>query len=139
MSTASDTSAAVKLHAPALSLRTILALDALTGLAMGLLLVAAAGLLSGLLGLPRDFLFMAGASLFPVAALVGFTSRAGSDKKPPAFLVWVVILGNLGWVIASILTMEVWFEPTVLGFVFVSVQAVVVLAFSVLEYRGLRG
>lgn len=135
MSTAST---AVKLHAPALSLRTILALDALTGLAMGLLLVATSGLLSGLLGLPKDFLFMAGASLFPVAALVGFTSRTGSDKKPPALLVWVVILGNLGWVLASILTMEVWFEPSVLGFVFVSVQALVVLAFSVLEYRGLR-
>lgn len=135
MSTASTP---VKLHAPSLSLRTILALDALTGLAMGLLLVATSGLLSGLLGLPKDFLFMAGASLFPVAALVVFTSRAGGEKKPPAFLVRIVILGNLGWVVASVLTMEVWFEPSVLGFVFVSVQALVVLAFSVLEYRGLR-
>ncbi|MFZ6707940.1 hypothetical protein [Undibacterium sp. TC9W] len=138
MSTASNASAAVKLHAPTLSLRTILALDAITGLAMGLLLVATSGLLSGLLGLPKDFLFMAGASLFPVAALVGFTSRAGGETKPPAPLVWIVILGNLGWVIASILTMEVWFEPSILGFVLVSVQALVVLAFSVLEYRGLR-
>ncbi|MFZ6735685.1 hypothetical protein ACO0LG_27445 [Undibacterium sp. Ji42W] len=135
MSTASTS---LKLHAPALSLRTILTLDAITGLAMGLLLVTASGLLSGFLGLPKDFLFLAGISLFPVAALVGFTSRAGGETKPPALLVWVVILGNLGWVVASVLTMEVWFEPSVLGFVFVSVQALVVLAFSTLEYRGLR-
>ncbi|MFZ6875799.1 hypothetical protein ACO0LF_27335 [Undibacterium sp. Di27W] len=135
MSTASS---AVKLHAPALSLRIVLAIDALTSLAMGLLLVTTSGLLSGLLGLPRDFLFMAGISLFPVVALVGFTSRTGREKHPPALLVWITILGNLAWFIASVLTMEVWFAPSVAGFVFVSVQALVVLAFTVLEYRGLR-
>ncbi|MFZ6746683.1 hypothetical protein ACO0LC_25945 [Undibacterium sp. JH2W] len=135
MSTASS---AVKLHAPALSLRTVLALDALTSLVMGLLLVATSGLLSGLLDLPRDFLFMAGICLFPVAALVGFTSRTGREKNPPALLAWIIILGNLAWFIASVLTMEVWFEPSLPGLVFVSVQALVVLAFTVLEYRGLR-
>lgn len=137
-STASTASNAVKSPTAILSLRTILALDALTGLATALLLVASADLLSGLLGLPKDFLFMTGISLFPVAAFIGFTSYIGSEKKPPTALVWGVILGNLGWVVASVLTMEVWLQPSTLGFAFVSLQALVVLVFAVLEFRGLR-
>jgi len=34
--------------------------------------------------------------------------------------------------------MEVWFQPSTLGFAFVSLQALVVLVFAVLEFRGLR-
>jgi hypothetical protein len=124
--------------APGLTLRTLFWVDALTGLAMGMLLVAAADLLSGLLGLPKDFLFIAGVALFPSAGLMWFTSRAGTQKHPPAVLSWMIIIGNIGWVIASVLTIEVWFEATVTGMIFVATQALVVLVLAVLEYRGLR-
>ncbi|MFZ6653746.1 hypothetical protein [Undibacterium sp. TJN19] len=118
--------------------RTIFLFDALTCLAMGILLVAAAGVLSGLLGLPKNFIFMAGLALFPCAALMWFTSRAGTQEHPPAALSWLVIIGNVGWVIASILAIEVWFDATVLGMIFVAAQALVVVTLAVLEYRGLR-
>ncbi|MFZ6769903.1 hypothetical protein ACO0LM_22850 [Undibacterium sp. Di26W] len=129
---------ASQVAAAGISLRKILMFDALTCVAMGLLLVSASGLLSGLLGLPKDFVLLAGVALFPCAALMLLTSRIGTQAQPPAALVWLVIIGNTGWVIASLLTMELWFSPTTLGILFILAQAVVVVVLAVLEYRGLR-
>jgi len=120
-------------------LRKVLLLDAITCVAMGLLLVAAAAGLARMLGLPESFLSWAGVALLPCAALMGFASRAGSQSKPPGWLVWMVILGNLAWVVASLLTVAAWFTPTALGTAFVLAQAIAVVALAAMEYRGLRG
>ena len=129
---------AVHTTVTAYSLRKILLLDALTGLLMGLMLLAMADFLSPLLALPENLLRGAGAALFGFAALVWLISRAGNQAKPPAPLVWLVILANLDWVICSILAIEVWYQASGLGMAFVILQALVVLGFTVFEYRGLR-
>lgn len=136
--TSSTNATASQLAAAGISLRKILMFDAITCVAMGLLLVSASGLLSEILGLPRDFVLLAGVALFPCAALMLLTSRIGQQAKPPAALVWLVITGNTGWVIASLLTMELWFNPTTLGILFILAQAVVVVVLAALEYRSLR-
>jgi hypothetical protein len=119
-------------------LRKVLLLDAATCVAMGLLLTLAARFLSALLGLPESFIFWAGIALFPCAALMALAGRVGSDISPPAWLVWVVILGNLGWVIASALTITLWFSPTTIGIAFVLIQAIAVAGLAGLEYYGLK-
>ena len=122
--------------APGLSLRKILLLDAAIGLGMGLLLIVAAGALSALLGLPKGLIFWAGVALLPCAALMVLTSRLGTSNNPPALMTWLVILGNAAWVVASILSITLWFSPTLLGALFVSAQAVVVAALAMFEYRA---
>lgn len=131
--TATQTSLA---PASGISLRKILLLDAAIGLGMGLLLIVAAGALSALLGLPKSFIFWAGVALFPCAALMVLTSRLGTSHNPPALMTWLVILGNAAWVVASILSITLWFSPTLLGALFVSAQAVVVAALAVFEYQA---
>lgn len=113
----------------------VLKVDALTCVAMGLLLVAAHSTLSPLLGLPAALLQYAGLLLFPCAALMAW---AGRSARPASALVWLVILGNLAWVLASLLLAFVWFSPTVPGQAFLVVQALAVLGLAELEYVGLR-
>jgi len=120
-------------HDP-LSLRAVLAIDAGTCLAMGLLLVAAAAPLAGLLGLPEPLLFWAGMLLFPCAALMAGTAAM---RPPPAALAWLVIAGNAAWVLASVGVLLVT-APNFLGTAFVLAQAAVVLVLLVVERRGLR-
>jgi hypothetical protein len=119
-----------------LGIRKILLLDALTGLAMGLLLVASAGVLSALLGLPKDFVLAAGLALLVFFVVLWLASRAGAGVKPPVFVTWLVILGNAAWVVASALTITLWFSPTLLGSGFVGFQALVVLVLTLMQYRG---
>lgn len=125
-------------QSPKSFLRKVLLLDAATCLAMGALLIATASWLAGWLGLPRQFIFGAGVALLPCALLMWFASRAGDGASPPAWLSWIVIAGNVGWVAASVLTIAVLFNPTALGVAFVAAQAIVVLVIAALEYRGLR-
>ncbi len=115
-------------------LNRVLLLDAATGVVMGLLLSLGTVPLGKLLGLPPDVLMYAGLLLFGFAAVLGFT---GMQAKPSTSLVWLVILGNLAWVVASLLVMTVWFSPNALGQVFVAVQALAVVVLTALEWRGL--
>lgn len=113
-------------------LRNTLLLDAATCVATGALLSLGAAPLSALLGLPAALLFYAGLSLFPIAAFMVWTALR---RQAPA--VCVVIAGNAAWVLASIVVL-VGFSPTVLGYVFVIVQAAAVAFLAELEYTGLR-
>jgi cytochrome bd-type quinol oxidase subunit 2 len=114
-------------------LKTVLIVDAATCLGFGILLVAGARLLAGWLGLPVDLLFYAGVILFPCAALMTITGR---QKTPNAGLVWLIILGNFGWAIASIgILILPTITPNTLGYAFVIVQAVTVSALAVFEHR----
>ena len=117
-----------------LFLRRILALDALSCLAMGLLTGVGAAPLAPLFGLPETLLRVAGLALLPLAAFIFWLATRPSPPRP---LVWVVILGNLGWTAESFLTLGQ-SQATPLGTAFVSAQAVAVLGLAVLEYAGIR-
>ena len=113
-----------------LDLRRVLTLDAATCVVMGLLLVTAASPLSASLGLPRGLVFWAGAALFPCALLM-----AGAALTRSAPLVWLVILGNGAWVVASV-AVTLLLDPSWIGIVFVIGQAAVVSFLLVLERHG---
>ncbi len=117
------------------ALRRILAVDGVTGIAMGALLTPAAAALAPWLGLPQALLFWAGVLLFPCAALMLATARM---PRPAPLLTWVVIVGNAAWVLGSAYVAFGPLEPTVPGRLFVVAQALVVSALTVLEWRALR-
>jgi hypothetical protein len=120
-----------------LPLRTILLVDASACLVMGTALVAASGALASLLSIPAALLFYAGMSLFPIAA---FMALVGMRSPIPQAGVWLIVLGNLGWVAASValLVMD-WIAPNALGVAFIGAQAAFVALMAWLEHGGLRG
>ena len=110
--------------------------DAFASGAMGLLLVAAAAPLAGLLGLPESLLRVAGASLLPFAAIVAWI---GTRADPPRVAVWAVVAYNALWVVESFaLLLFGWPAPSGLGIAFIVGQAVVVAAFAEMQVFGLR-
>jgi hypothetical protein len=117
-------------------LRRALMLDAVASGATGLLAIAAAGPLEGLLGLPAALLRGAGLVLVPYVAFVIWT---GTREAIPRPAVWVVIVANVLWAAASaLLLVSGWIAPTALGYAFVIGQAVVVALLGELQYMGLR-
>lgn len=119
-----------------LFLRRILALDALSCVAMGLLMALGAAALAPLFGLPEPLVRTAGLLLLPLAAFIAWPA---SRPAPPRPLVWVVIVVNIGWTAESFAVIGQ-SQPaiTALGIAFVSAQALTVLGLAALEYAGLR-
>jgi hypothetical protein len=117
-------------------LRRALLLDAVASGATGLLAIAAAGPLEGLLGLPAALLRGAGLVLVPYVAFVGWTGTRETISRPA---VWAIIVANAAWAAASaLLLVSGWVAPTALGYAFVIGPAVVVALLSELQYVGLR-
>jgi hypothetical protein len=117
-------------------LRFALTIDAIASGASALLLLAGAGFLSGLLGLPQELLRIAGIVLVPFVALVGYLA---TREAPSAGAVWAVILINIAWVLGSVFVLVGGLtNPTMLGYAFVAAQAVAVLILADLQYFGLR-
>lgn len=117
-------------------LRRTLGLDAATCLAMGAAMTLGALPLADLTGLPPALLMLAGVVLFPVAGLMIWLAR---QHEAPAPMLWLVIGGNAGWVTASaLLLLSGWAQPTLVGEVFVIVQALGVVALTLVEYAGMR-
>jgi succinate dehydrogenase hydrophobic anchor subunit len=117
-------------------LRRALVLDAAASGATGLLMIAAAGLLEGLLGLPAALLRGAGIVLVPYVAFVAFTATRESISRPA---VWAIIAANALWAITSaLLLVSGLVAPTALGYAFVIFQAAVVALLGELQYMGLR-
>ncbi len=117
-------------------LRVALLGDAAASAATGLLMAAAAGPLSALLGLPQPLLLAAGLFLLPYAALVAWL---GAKPAMPSAAVWAVIAINALWVIESAaLLLLGWVQPTALGTGFIIAQAVVVALFVELQFVALR-
>jgi hypothetical protein len=117
-------------------LRRALMLDAIASGAAGLLMIAGAGLLEGLLGLPAALLRGAGLVLVPYVAFVVLVATRGEIARPA---VWSIIAANALWAAASgLLLASGWVAPTALGYAFVVGQAAVVALLGELQYVGLR-
>lgn len=119
---------------PTLFLRRILALDSLSCAAMGLLMAFGTSSLAPLFGLPEPLVRTAGLLLLPLAI---FMMWLATRPAPPRALVWVVILGNVGWTAESVIVLGQ-HQASALGTAFVSAQAAAVLGLAALEYVGLR-
>lgn len=116
-----------------LSSKSILLVDAATCLVMGVALTAAAGLISGFTALSQSLLFYAGALLIPVALFMAATAIWWASN---AFAVWLVILGNVAWVVASLALLVGFIAPNALGVAFILAQAIVVGVFAWLEFKA---
>lgn len=117
-------------------LRYALLADAIASGATGLLMIAGADLLTGLLGLPVALMREAGLLLVPYVALVAFVGTRETISRPA---VQAIVALNVVWVAASIgLLISGFVAPTMLGYVFVIAQAVAVGVFAELQVIGLR-
>lgn len=119
-----------------ISLRQLLALDAVSSSGMGVLLLAGAGLTEGLFGIPADFQRIAAAILIPFAVFVGWLA---AKPQPSRNLAWCVVAINALWAAESLLAlMTGWFSPTTLGVAFVVAQAAFVAILAELQALALR-
>ena len=124
------------LNQPALSLRSVLVLDAVASGATGLIAIVASGFLAWLLELPAGLLLGAGLVLLPY---VLFVIYAATRPAIPRGAVWTIVVANALWAIASVLLLlSGWVAPNALGVAFVLVQAGVVALLGQLQYMGLR-
>jgi hypothetical protein len=121
---------------PARFLRIVLAADAVSAGAMGLMLLFGPAVLLDLLGLPEALTRSAGIALLPFAALAAF---AATRATPPRVAVWTIIALNLAWAVESVVTVAGGFiGPTPIGVAFVLAQAVLVAAFAAVQLAALR-
>jgi hypothetical protein len=121
---------------PSPLLRGALIADAVASGASAVLMLAGAGFLDGLLGLPTALLREAGLILIPYVAFVGYLGMR--DRVSPS-AVWSVIGCNALWVAGiALLLASGWVTPGALGHAFVVAQALAVAAFGALQFVGLR-
>jgi len=117
-------------------LRRVLLADAAACGVMGLVLLLAIRPQAGVLGLPPALLGAVGASLLPLAALLGVLGTRPAVSRRAA---WALVVYDLLWVVESIgLLLTGWIDPTGLGVAFVIGQAMVVACFAELKIVGLR-
>jgi hypothetical protein len=117
-------------------LRAALGIDAAASGTMGVALSAAPGLLANLFNLPHAMLVHVGAFLIVYGVFVALLAML---QRPPASLVWLIIVGNAGWVIASLVLLASGsVAPSLLGYAFVIVQAIAVGVFAELQFIGVR-
>jgi len=116
------------------ALQNILLLDAATCVAAGALMAFGSKFVAGLTAIPAPLLFWAGLILFPIAALMVY---AGLQATPPRPLVWLIVLGNIGWVAASLALFAI-IAPNALGYVFIAAQAAAVALLAMLEHSALQ-
>ena len=115
------------------SLPSVLRLDAVTGVVTSVALVAASAALSPVLGVPTRLLLAAGLLALPFAVVMWIAAREPLRHRA---LVWSVIVGNVAWVVLSLLVALVWFAPTTLGRGVIVGQAVAVAVLAWLEHRA---
>ena len=117
-------------------LRVLLAVDALTCLLTGTLLVLAASPLADFTAMPAALLNGAGLALLPIAAFMAFYATRG---RVPGWALSVIVIGNVLWVLASVLLpLTGIIRPNGFGWVFLLGQAAVVAVLAVLESHAGR-
>ncbi len=121
---------------PSLFLRRAVQFDAVFSGASALLLSFGAGALAPLLNLPEALLRETGLFLIAYTALVGWL---GTRSSMPAALVWIVIVGNAAWTLAStVLLFSGAVTPNLFGEAAVAMQAIAVGVIAELQFLGLR-
>jgi hypothetical protein len=121
---------------PSPLLRQALLSDAVTTGACAVLMIAGAGFLEGLLGLPAALLRGAGLVLVPFVAFVAWLGLRDHAPRPA---VWAAIGLNLLWAVDSVLlVLSGWVQPNAAGMAFVLGQAAVVAMYAELQFMGLR-
>lgn len=115
-----------------MTINKILAFDALTCVLMGIVLTLWATALAPLVTLPRDLLFHTGCVLFPIAIFMAVLAR---QDRPRSAGVWLVILGNAAWVLASLAVLMLT-DPNMLGVGFLAAQALVVALLALAEFKA---
>lgn len=116
-------------------LRTVLKIDAAACLAMAAMVLPAAGSLETPLGVDAAMLAGSGASLIPIGL---FILWLGTRRQAPEALVWLVIIGNVGWAAGSLAAASILPGITTLGQAMVAAQGLAVLALAGAEWLGLR-
>lgn len=116
------------------TLQNVLLLDAATCFAAGALMAFGSNFVAGLTAIPGPLLTWAGLILFPIAALMVY---AGLQAAPPRPIVWLIVLGNIGWVAASLALFAV-IAPNALGAAFILAQAAAVAVLALLEHSALQ-
>ena len=117
-------------------LRYALQADAVASGATGLMMIAGANLVEGLLGLPAALTREAGLLLVPYVVFVGFIGTREVISRTAA---QVTVALNIVWTLASIgLLLTDYVAPTALGYTLVIGQAAVVAVFAELQLIGLR-
>lgn len=112
----------------------ILLIDAVTCGVMGVLLVLIAAPVAAITAVPATLLIYAGALLTPIALYMVVVARIGTGNTGA---VWLVIMGNVGWVAAS-LGLFAFISPNAIGVIFILAQALVVAVLAWLEYAAWR-
>ena len=116
-------------------LRTVLKLDSASCLGMAALVLPAAGALQHPLGIDSALLRAAASPLIPIGL---YLLWLGTRREAATGLVWLVILGNIGWAGASLVAAADLPGITSLGRLAVTGQGLAVLALAMLEWAGLR-
>lgn len=116
-------------------LRTILKLDAASCLGIAALMIPTAAALEAPFGIDSAALTAAAASLIPIGL---FILWLGTRREAPAMLVWLVIIGNLGWTAASLAAAGSLPAITPLGQAAVVGQGIAVLVLALAEWAGLK-
>ena len=115
-------------------LRRVLWLDAASGAGMGLAHLGLSGWLAAWLGYPPAWLLVSGLLVLPFALLAATLARGALGSG-----VRLLALGNFAWVAASVAVLLTGVgQPTVLGQVYVGVQAVFVLVLAELQWAATR-
>lgn len=116
------------------NLKTLLAFDGITCAGIFLLSLFAAVPVAGLLGLPVAIVTIAG-WICLASAVAMFATAA--QNPPSVLLTRLIAVGNIGWVVASFAIIGVFSaQMTGVGQLLVAVQAIAVLGFAILEWKG---
>ena len=118
---------------PSRLLRGALMADALVSAGAAALQLLPAGAFAELTGLPRTLLAATGAFLVVYVALLLVMARSARLWSP---LVLLVVIGNAGWALGCAVLAIRWALPAP-GTAWLLAQAVAVLAFALLQWRGL--
>ena len=117
-----------------LVLKRVLLADAATCTFVAVIGIADAAIVAPLLGLPENIVSIAGWICLPTAILLGLLAL---QAQPNRALLRLIVLGNLGWVAASLAVVaHLGSRMTGIGIAITIVQAIGVLGFAILEARG---
>ena len=117
-------------------LRTVLWVDGITGLASGLMSLAASDFQATLLGLPAALVQASGVLVLGFVALIALLL---AQPQPPRWGLRTLVAGNALWVVASVVVVELhWPTLNALGVAYVLAQAGFVAVLAGLQARAAR-